>query len=138
MAGRDICVLASTKLPRGRKDKDVYTALLSGISETGVTRVIVSGAGADITRLVRNVYELNLNMSILALPWDGSVVDMPGSNMQGVEIMQVVQTFYNMPEFMRDNKQWSYEHLSSWQVSRALYGLLEVGEVNVDADTAKK
>ena len=138
LAGRDICVLASAELPRGRQDKDVYTGLLSGISETGVTRVIVSGAGEDIARLVRNVYELNLNMSILALPWDGSVVDMPGSNMQGVEIIQMVQTFYNMPEFMRDNKQWSYEHPSTWQVSRALYGLLEVGEVNVDADTAKK
>ena len=137
-AGRDICVLATAELPRERQEKDVYTGLLSGIAETGVTRVIVSGAGEDIARLVRNVYELNLNMSILALPWDGSVTDMPGSDMRGVEIMQMVQTFYNMPEFMRENKQWSYEHPSTWQVSRALYGFMEVGEVNVDEDTAKK
>ena len=138
LAARKICVLASAELPRGQQDKDVYTGLLSGISETGVSRVLVSGAGEDIARLVRNVYELNLNMSILAVPWDGSVVDMPGSDMRGVEILQVVQTFYNMPEFMSDNKQWSYEHPSTWQVSRALYGLLEVDEVNVDEVTAKK
>ena len=64
LAARKICVLASAELPRGQQDKDVYTGLLSGISETGVSRVLVSGAGEDIARLVRNVYELSLNMSI--------------------------------------------------------------------------
>ena len=45
-------------------------------------------AGADIARLVRNVYELNLNISIIALPWDGSISDIPGTDMKTVSIDQ--------------------------------------------------
>ena len=111
-------------LPSGHNDKDVYTELVSGVAETGVTRVIVAGSGQDIAKLVRNVYELNVNMSLLAMPWDGTVVVMPGSNMEGVEVIQMVQTFYHMPEFMADNKGWSYEHVTTWEVVKAMYGLM--------------
>jgi len=137
LAEEDICVLDTAVLPSGHNDKDVYTELVSGVAETGVTRVIVAGSGQDIAKLVRNVYELNVNMSVLAVPWDGTVVDMPGSDMEGVEVIQMVQTFYHMPEFMADNTGWSYEHVTTWEVVKAMYGLMVVKDVNVDPSTVK-
>ena len=137
LAREKICVLASVTLPSAQAHKDAFTELLSRVEDTGVTRVIVSGNSADIARLVKNVYELNINMSILALPWDGSVKTMPGSDMAGVEIFQMVQTHYNMPEFMDNHKEWNYEHVSTWGMIKALYGIIKLDQVNVDDATVK-
>ena len=140
LASREICVVAARPLPSRHHHKDEYTELLAGVAATGASRVVVAGAGADIARLVRNVYELNLNMSVLALPWDGSVADMPGSDAAAgrVEILQLVKTFYNVPEFMAEaGQRWSYEHPATWPLVRAVYGLLELGEAGVAEEMAR-
>ena len=36
-------------------------------------------------------------MSVLAVPWDGAVKEMPTTDSETVDIIQMVQTF-NMPE----------------------------------------
>jgi len=63
LAREKICVLASVTLPSAQAHKDAFTELLSRVEDTGVTRVIVSGNSADIARLVKNVYELNINVN---------------------------------------------------------------------------
>ena len=138
LAREGVCVLATAPLPGGQDTKDVVTSLLSGVANTGVTRIIVTGNGQDIVRLVSNVFQLNLNMSIVAVPWDGSIAELPGSDSQAVTLTQLVAGHYDMPQLMREHTgEWSSEHLSVWPVVRGVYGAMVLGQAKVDDVTAK-
>ena len=141
LAGRElaqagVCVVDSEAVPSLLHTKDSYTGLLSDLAEAGVDRLVVAADGADIGRLVGNIIQLNLNISVLAVPWDGAVQDMPPLP-QAVEVLQLVQTFSNMPEVVADLGLEGREDVRSWEVVRQLYGLLVVGDPGVDEDTAR-
>ena len=102
LALSEVCVLDSEAVPSILHTKDSYTRLLSELAEVEVDRLVVAADGADIARLVENIYQLNLNMSVLAVPWDGAVKQMPTTDRETVEIIQLVQTFSNMPELAAD------------------------------------
>ena len=50
---------------------------MSRLQADGQNRIILAGAGAAITKLLRNLHELNVQASVLALPWDGPLRDWP-------------------------------------------------------------
>ena len=89
LARRRICVLDLGELPGRKAGQDQYTSLLRGLREAGLHSVLVTGLGADIQRLARKMFELNLAVRMVALPWDGSVPGMPSSDTQNVPIFQV-------------------------------------------------
>ena len=136
LARSDVCVLDTEAVPNLLTTKDSYTRLLSELTEAGVDRLVVAADGADIARLVENIYQLNLNMSVLALPWDGPVKEMPATDSETVDIIQLVQQFSHMPELVADLG-LETEHVMTWEVVRSLYGLLVEGEVGVDSDTVR-
>ena len=137
LAVSGVCVVDSEAVPTILHTKDTYTRLLSELALVGVDRLVVAADGADIERLVENIYQLNLNMSVLALPWDGSVKEMPATDSENVDIIQLVQTFSNMPELAADLG-LEAEHVMTWEVVRSLYGLLVEGQVGVDSDTVRR
>ena len=137
LAREDVCVLDIDSVPTILDSKDSYTRLLSELAEVGVDKLVVGADGADIVRLVKNIYQLNLNMSVLAVPWDGSVSDLPASDLDKVEIIQLVQTFSNLPDFTA-SAGLQVENVRSWEVVRSLYGLLVLGDVGVDEDTVRE
>ena len=142
LAKEDICVVDKETLPNGQASKDEYTGLLSGMTEFGVDKVVVAGAGKDIARLVRNLYELNLSMSLVVIPFDGPVADMPGSDYETVDVIQLVPTYYEMPEFMSDYKKKfpkdNFEHPLSLQIAKAVYGVMVVLDESVDEKTTRE
>ena len=64
------------------------------MTEFGVDKVIIAGIGKDIARLVRNMYELNLSLSIVVIPFDGPVADMPGSDFEIIGVIHLIPTYY--------------------------------------------
>jgi len=142
LAKEEICVVDKGNLPNGRASKDEYTGLLSGMTEFGVDKVIIAGVGKDIARLVKNMFELNLSLSLVVLPWDGPIVDMPGSDYEIINIVQLIPTYHEMPEFMSVYKK-SYskneiENPLNWQIVKALYGVLVLNDNNVDEVTIRE
>jgi len=142
LAKEEICVVDKENLPNGRASKDEYTALLSGMTEFGVDKVIVAGVGKDIARLVRNMYELNLSLSLVLIPFDGPVRDMPGSDFEIIDLIQLIPTYYEMPEFMSEykaeNPSLVYEHPLTLQLVKTLYGLTVLEDKNVNEATTRE
>ena len=127
LAREGVCVLDSDRVPSILHTKDSYTRLLSELAEVGVDKLVVGADKTDIERLLSNIHQLNLNMSVLAVPWDGSLSHLPHTDL---EIIQLLQTTSNLPD-LSDGQ----EHVRTWEVVRSLYGLLVVGEVGVDEQT---
>ena len=72
------------------------------------------------------MYELNLSLSIVVIPFDGPIADMPGSDFEIIDVIQLIPTYYEMPEFMSEykdkNPSIGFEHPLSWQIVKTLYG----------------
>lgn len=142
LAKEEICVVDKENLPSGRASKDEYTGLLSGMTEFGVDKVIIAGIGKDIARLVRNMYELNLSLSIVVIPFDGPIADMPGSDFEIIDVIQLIPTYYEMPEFMSEykdkNPSIGFEHPLSWQIVKTLYGISVLQDEHVNEATTRE
>ena len=60
------------------------------MTEFGVDKVIIAGIGKDIAKL-------NLSMSLVLIPLYGPIEDMPGSDFEIIDVIQLIPTYYEMP-----------------------------------------
>ncbi len=84
--------------------KASYTSLVSKLQEDASTapgRLVLSGPGAAISKMLRNLHELNVPCSsggVLALPWDGPLRGGPGGG-GNCTVLVLVPTEGTVPEF---------------------------------------
>jgi hypothetical protein len=82
--------------------KASYTSLVSRLQEDAPTapgRLVLSGPGAAISKMLRNLHELNVPCGggVLALPWDGPLRSGPGGG--NCTVLVLVPTEGIVPEF---------------------------------------
>ncbi len=81
--------------------KASYTSLVSRLQDAPTTapgRLILSGPGAAISKMLRNLHELNVPCGgVLALPWDGPLRSGPGGG--NCTVLVLVPTEGTVPEF---------------------------------------
>ncbi len=80
--------------------KASYTSLVSRLQEDSTTaHLVLSGPGAAISKMLRNLHELNVPCSgVLALPWDGPLRSGPGGG-GNCTVLVLVPTEGTVPEF---------------------------------------
>ncbi len=82
--------------------KASYTSLVSRLQEDAPTgRLILSGPGAAISKMLRNLHELNVPCGgggVLALPWDGPLRGGPGGG-GNCTVLVLVPMEGTVPEF---------------------------------------
>jgi hypothetical protein len=85
--------------------KASYTSLVSRLLQdapTPTTHLVLSGPGAAISKMLRNLHELNVPCGsgggVLALPWDGPLRSGPGDG-GNCTVLVLVPTEGTVPEF---------------------------------------
>lgn len=87
---------------------------------------MVSAPGSHVGRLVKNIHELNLSLSVVSLPWDGPPVVSGLSSLGGQAnlYLSVTPRHYLMPEFMAEYAEANnltervYEWPVVWQIAK--------------------
>ncbi len=80
--------------------KASYTSLVSRLQDAPTAHLVLSGPGAAISKMLRNLHELNVPCGggVLALPWDGPLRSGPGGG-SNCTVLVLVPTEGTVPEF---------------------------------------
>ena len=109
----------------------------------GVKNVLLSGFGAEISRFMRNLQELNMKVGVLVLPWDGPIATLTGEKTINSTIISLIPKNSVMPEFTQFYKKLRkisndvYDNPLSWQIIKSLYGVLVLNDSTIDDTTAR-
>ena len=94
---------------------------------------------------MRNLHELNANLDVLLLPWDGRVTQLVGSQLPNSTIVSLVPAHSVMAEFssyLQAKRQGTpssdmYDDPLAWQVMKVMYGVLVLNDSSIDDVTAR-
>jgi len=92
---------------------------------------------------MRNLNELNIRVGLLVLPWDGPLSNLVGEQMINSTIISLLPKNSVMPEFNKFYKKFAeisedvYDNPLSWQLVKALYGVLVLNDSTIDDTTAR-
>jgi len=138
LAGQSVCVVNSFPLPDLEAKKDTYSSLTNKFRESDVLRLVLSGPGNLLTRFILNLHQLNFKMDIVVLPWDGALDELVGSEVTNSTILSVVPKRSILEEMTPNRGSEKLEESPlSWQLVKAIYGVIVLNYSSIDDVTAK-